>query len=311
MGDFSLLQHYDLHKSTDEITDKFRKNLIDKTCRFCNRKFPEVSFDTVPHIIPELFGRNDVTSNFECDLCNQLFQKFESDTSNMIQHYLGLLRIKTKNGIPIFQSKKSSNETSTFLKQIDNTVNLSFGTNLKDFKFDEDNKTLTVKFRTKNFRPFSVYKTFLKMGISLLTDEELKDNSHYLEFLNSNEPIKNGMQHWTAYRYMLKSKMHCEPKVNLYKAKETIQNNVVYPEYMLLINFSNIIFQFFLPISIKNMNEFNKDNQLKIELFPSFLLDDLAKLQNIEMYKLELSESDKVSITDTVVLQYEKTISAD
>ncbi len=124
-GEFSFLHHYDLHKSTTDIVDKFRKNPTGKTCRFCNKKSPEVSFDTIPHIIPELFGRNDLTSNFECDSCNQLFQKFECDTSNMIQHYLGLLRIKTKHGIPSFQSIKNCNEFSTYLKIKDNKLNQS------------------------------------------------------------------------------------------------------------------------------------------------------------------------------------------
>ncbi len=305
---FSLLQHYDLLRSTDDITTRFTKNLRDKTCRFCNKKSPDVSFDTIPHIIPQLFGRNNLTSNFECDNCNRQFQKCESDTSNMIQHYLGLLRIKTKNGIPVFQSNKSSTEESTFLRSVNNSIKLDFGTNLKDFEFDEENKTLTVKFRTKHFKPFSVYKTFLKMGISLLSDEEISGNSHYLEFLNSDEPIKNGMQYWTAHRYMLKSKMHVQPKVNLYKAKTTINGNRVYPEYMILINFSNIIFQFFLPVSSKNINEFDKANQLRIELFPSFLLEDLTRLRAIEMYNLDLSETNKIWITDKVVFHYNRAI---
>jgi hypothetical protein len=305
---FSFLQHYDLYKSTDGFTDKFIMNPVGKKCRFCNKSFPEVTFNTAPHIIPELFGRNALTSNFECDNCNQLFQPHESDTSNMIQHYLGLLAVKTKNGTPIFQSRKGLGESSTYLKSIGHNLNLNFGTNLKDFAFDENNKTLTVNFRTKNFRPFSVYKIFLKMGISLLTNEELEQNNHYLDFLKSELPIKNGMQYWYAHRYMLKSKMHPKPKVNLYKAKTTIFENIAYPEYMIILSFSNIMFQFFLPISINNINEFKKENKLTIELFPSFLLDDLTKLRKAEIFKFDMSEVKKVSITDTIAFHYNRII---
>lgn len=145
------------------------------------------------------------------------------------------------------------------------------------------------------------------MGISLLSDEELKANNHFLEFLHSDKPIQNGMQHWTTYRYMLKSKMHPKPKINLYKAKETIWNNNQYPEYMVLISFSNIMFQFFLPISIKNISEHKNGNQLTIELFPSFLLDDATRLKAIEIYRLELSKVEKVSVTDTIVFHYNRT----
>ncbi|WP_418219866.1 HNH endonuclease [Chryseolinea soli] len=199
-----LLKNYYLHKSVENLTERYIRDQTNKTCRYCHGKFPEVTFLTKPHIIPELFGRNSVTSNFECDDCNKRFQKYESDTSSMIQHYLGLLNIKTKNGVPTFQSIKKSGENSSVLRRDEHQVNLAFGTNANDFELDEENRILTIYFRTKKFMPYSVYRTFLKMGISLLTDDELSYNNHYLKLLNSEVPLKNGMQHWIAYRYVLK-----------------------------------------------------------------------------------------------------------
>ncbi|MBN8837684.1 MAG: hypothetical protein J0I09_10510 [Sphingobacteriia bacterium] len=301
----SFFDFYELHNSTNKILP-FRSSPSIKRCRFCNEQYPSVTFNNVPHLVPELFGRNNLTSNFECDKCNKKFQKFENDTATMIQHYLALLNIKTKKGTPTFQSVKIPYGNSTILKSINNSRNLNFGTNLNDFNYDEQEKSLTIKFRTKKFRPFSVYKIFLKMGLSLLTEEELKTNRHYFEFLNSEEPIMNGMQIWTIQRYMLKTKFHLIPNVNLYRAKKTLINNTEFPEYVLLINFANIIFQFFLPISIKNINEHNDENRLNLELFPSFVLDDITRLKEIDMYSLELNETNKISITDKVILYYEK-----
>ena len=274
----SFLNYYELIKSTNDFKSVFTKEQSGKTCRFCNQSFPIVSFTNTPHIMPELFGRNNMTSNFECDECNKRFQKFETDTSTMIQHYVSLLNIKTKKGVPTFQSIKNEEHYSTTLKSINNQLNLNFRTNLTDFKSNEEDKTLTVNFRTKKFSPFSVYKTFLKIGISLLTDEELKENNHYIDFLDSEEPIMNGMQVWNSYRYMLKTKYYTTPIAYLYKAKKTLIENEVFPEYVLLICFSNMIFQFFLPISNKNIQEYNKQDKLRIELFPSFLYDDINKL---------------------------------
>lgn len=301
-----MLPNYDLYKSTDDFLEKYTPDQGNKVCRYCQKKYPEVTFATKPHIVPELFGHNAITCNFECDDCNKKFQKYESDVANMIQHYLGLLNIKTKNGIPIFQSKKSVGENSTYLRREGLNVNLKFGTNLRDFEFNEHENTLTVYFRTKNFRAFSVYKTFLKIGISLLTADEVKINSHYLDFLNSEEPIKNGMQHWIAYRYMLKTKYHQDPRVNLYKAKQTLIGKKAYPEYMIVVNFANIVFQFFLPISAKNIKEFNPVNSLTIELFPAFLLEDIERINKIDIYQLDLSVTDKASVTDKIVLYYQR-----
>jgi hypothetical protein len=300
-----LLPNYDLHKSTDNILEKFSSDQEAKICRYCHRKYPDATFASKPHLIPELFGRNSITCNFECDDCNTRFQKFESDASHMIQHYLGLLNIPTKNGVPVFQSGKTADQKSTTLKRDGLDVQLNFGRNAQDFKIDQDRNTLTVYFRTKNFRPFSVYKLFLKMGISLLTEGELNANEHYFDFLNSEKPIENGMQHWTAYRYMLKTKYHDKPKVNLYRAKQTLIGKKAYPEYMLLLNFSNIVFQFFLPVSTKNLKEFSQKNGLTIELFPAFLLEDITRLKEVDIHQLDLSKTDKGSITDKVVLYYD------
>jgi hypothetical protein len=105
---------------------------------------------------------------------------------------------------------------------------------------------------------------------------------------------------------MLKTKYYAIPRADLYKAKKTLINNEVFPEYVLLISFSNIIFQFFLPISNKNIQEYNKQDKLRIEVFPSFLYDDITKLKAVEMSNLDLAEIKKVSITDKVILYYDR-----
>ncbi|MBS1509369.1 MAG: hypothetical protein JST86_00895 [Bacteroidetes bacterium] len=297
----SFFDFYNLHKSTDDLTDSYSKTPATKKCRFCQKAYPDVLFDKIPHVIPEFFGRNSVTSNFECDECNKLFQAYETDTATMIQHYLALLNIKSKKGVPVFQSKKDQGSYSTTL----NNRNLYFGTNAEDYQFDDEQKTLTVNFRTKKFRPFSVYKIFLKMGISLLTEEELNENSHYLYFLNSKEPIDNGLQIWTAHRYMFKTKYYQTPKINLYKAKQTLIDKSEFPEFVLLINFANIVIQFFMPISKRNMEEHKYEHQLRLELFPAFVLDDITRLKQIDTYYFDLMETEKVSITDKVVLHYD------
>lgn len=305
----SFFDFYELYKSSDDINGKFINNPNDKTCRFCQKSYPDVSFDNIPHIVPELFGKNNVTSNFECDSCNKDFQKYESDTSTMILHYLALLSMRTKNGIPVFQSKKDIDTFSTTLKTIGNNRNLNFGTNLDDFKFNEEEKTLTVKFRTRNFRPFSVYKVFLKIAISLLNEDDLKANQHFLDFLHSEEPINNGMQRWTVHRYMFKAKYFLSPYANLYKAKNTLIGNVAFPEYVLLINFANVVFQFFLPISYKNATEHKKEHELRLELFPAFVLDDVTRLKFVDSYMMELNEMSKVSVTDKIVFHYDGVVS--
>lgn len=302
----SFSEHYELHRSIDDVAETFLKSPANKHCKFCNKPYPDVSFDNVPHIIPELFGRNKWTSNFECDLCNEKFQKFEVHTATMTQHYLSILQIKTKNGIPTFQSFKKPYEFATVIKTIEGNLSFNFGANLGDFQFNEENNSVSFFLKTKRFRPFFVYKTFLKIGLSLLTREELETNDHYHHFLESEVPIKNGMQFWRTFRYILKTKYYSVPKANLYKAKNTIDGKTVYPEYILILYFANVVFQFFLPISKKNIIEHSNDNNLVIEMFPSFALDDIASLSSIEIHNLELNETKPSSMTDSMTFYYDR-----
>lgn len=302
----SFFDLYEFINSTKKLEEKFIKDPIDKKCRFCQKAYPEVSFETIPHLIPELFGRNNHVSNFECDNCNREFQKHETDTSTLIQHYLALLNLKTKRGVPNFQSLKNQQTQSTTINIVNDQPNIYFGNNLQDFEYDEEEKSLLINLRTRRFRPYSVYKIFLKIAISLMTEQELKENIHYLEFLNAPTPIKNGMQQWDVFSYRLKTKMHPKPTVNLYKAKETLIDNKAYPEHVLLVNVASLIYQFFLPISKKNMDEHQPKNRLILDMFPSFILDGTRIIKFDDYRKMDLSETELVSITDDLKLYYER-----
>lgn len=301
-----FLEHYELHRSIKDVAESFVKSPENKACRFCNKAYPEVSFNTIPHIIPELFGRNKLISNFECDECNKRFQKVETDTSTMVQHYLSILRLKTKNGVPTFQSYKKPHEHPTTIKSVDEMLSLHFGKNLDHFKYDEENKSISLFLKTRKFRPFYVYKTFLKIGLSLLNDEELVENHHYLNYLNSDEPINNGSQLWSTFRYILKTKYYTTPQAILYKAKNTIVGNIPFPEYILIVCFANVVFQFFLPISKRNISELSSGDKLAIIRFPSYGFEDLQRLKKVEIHELDLSENNQISITDTITLYYDR-----
>lgn len=302
----SFFDFYELLQSSFDLTEKYVKDPEGKVCRFCLKSYPDVSFANLPHIVPELFGRNSSSSNFECDECNSKFQKNESDVSTMIQHYLAMTGVKSKKGVPNFQSQKDTDSYSTRAKRTDRHLNLNFGNNLDDFKFDEDAKTLAVFFRTKKFRPFSVYKILLKIGISLLPEEELNINNHFRDFLNAVEPIRNGMQIYTASRYMLRTGYVQIPNAQLYKAKETLIGNTVYPEYVIVINFANIILQMCLPIAFKNHSIHDPSQNLVFEMFPSFAREDIRRLSKIEMFQFEMDDTRKVSITDKIILHYDR-----
>src|SRR5688572_3441102 len=48
----------------------------ERTCRFCNKSMPEVTFKKDAHTISQLTGNRHLVSDFECDTCNDLFSKY-------------------------------------------------------------------------------------------------------------------------------------------------------------------------------------------------------------------------------------------
>jgi len=319
LDQLSFLDNYDFYRSSNDLAQKYRRDPSEKVCRFCGKAYPETTFITIPHIVPELFGRNTVTSNEECDVCNQLFQPHETDTATMVQHYLTMLNIKTKKGVPGFQSRKKPREYATTFRIVDGQRKIHFDKNLYDFEIDELKKTFTVFFRTKNFRPYSVYRTFLKMAIAVLSANDLRMNPHYIQFLNSSEPIINGMQNYFAWRYVQKTKIYTQPSISLFKAKELVINENQYPEFVAILYFANVVWQMFLPISKKNIEKYTLGQGLTFLHYPSFMLENMAYLQHvgfkyqnnsldiehIELHHLDLSTTEKISITDKMVLHYQ------
>lgn len=69
-----------------------------KTCRFCGKSEPEVSFKNAAHIIPECTGNHFLASNYECDACNKFFGRYlESEYSNYFLFYHNASGISGKN----------------------------------------------------------------------------------------------------------------------------------------------------------------------------------------------------------------------
>ena len=55
-----FLDKFEKISSTDNFEKKFVRG-IDKTCKFCSKTSNETTFNNVPHVIPELFGKNKDT----------------------------------------------------------------------------------------------------------------------------------------------------------------------------------------------------------------------------------------------------------
>lgn len=270
----SFLDKYQEISSSNDFKGKFNKS-AEKVCKFCSKSSTETAFTNIPHVIPELLGRNNYTSNEECDTCNELFGKFETDLANYISPYQTLIGQKTKKKVPSFQSRKKRNEKPTTIKYVDGKPNICFKNNLSDFQYDYDNKLLSVSLKKKKFVPINVYKSLVKIGLSLCPKNELNEFKRTIEWLSINDNSKNITYDipLILYRTRFSSKYYSKPFATLYKRKSEITKNIYEPKLCVVIYSGVLVFQLFIPFCIEIESIHPENYQLVNELYPAFMLD--------------------------------------
>ena len=78
-----------------------------RTCRFCRRAVPEVTFNSRAHTVPESMGNKSLLSKNECDECNQFFaQQYDDHLSKRFMLMRATSQIRGKNGVPTYKDKE-------------------------------------------------------------------------------------------------------------------------------------------------------------------------------------------------------------
>lgn len=286
----TFLEKYQLISSTENFKGKFNIS-IDKTCKFCQKTSKENTFKNIPHVIPELLGKNNYTSNDECDNCNKLFGEYETDLANYISPYQTLIGQKTKSKIPNFQNRKDLNEKSTTIKYINGKPNINFNNNLSDFHYDSLNKQLSINLKKKKFIPINVYKSLVKIGLSLCPIIELKEYTKTIEWLaekDNNEKIIYDIP-LNLFRTRFANKYYEKPFATLYKRKSEIINNIYEPKLCLIVCSGVLVFQLFIPFCIETEKINPEKYKLVNEIYPAFLLNlDFKGKEKINIKPSEL-----------------------
>lgn len=188
--------HYDiigqwLLRPSDKIT------LGDKSiriCRFCGKKSPEVTFKKVAHAIPESLGNKSIESAYECDTCNEEFGNgIENDLGNWSKPMRTLTRIRGKSGVPTL--KKGGDGLGWRIEYDQRVLNITAHEDDPIFEVDEEKKQVTFKLKRDSYTPVAVLKAFMKIGLTLLPEEEVgnfrslmnwvREKDHNKPYLNS------------------------------------------------------------------------------------------------------------------------------
>jgi hypothetical protein len=125
-----------------------------KVCRFCGKTDRETTFENKSHVVPKFLGNFLVLSNFECDVCNAYFSRYETE----LEKYVKIPLIANKNDQLKDRTAKNISRINGVIERIGEKEIVEFNS-------------------------ISVLKIFLKFAYSMLLDDELKDYTHIKKIL--------------------------------------------------------------------------------------------------------------------------------
>lgn len=287
----SFFDTYELETiAGDSKTKLYLGNKDEQACRFCNRNKNEVTFKSDAHVIPQFMGNKNLLSYFECDRCNTLFSKYEDSFAN----FFGITRTFSQiqgqsNKVPKYKDPKTGLEV--FLT--DTGIQMTTIGEKNVFKIDEESKSVEIITERPGYIPIHIPKTIIKIGLSLLPDDEVLDYDQARRFIIQKEKdgffIDNTLLRIFGYFIPGPPKFR-KPFVQLYRRKDEVSK--LCPYRQVILYYSNYCFQMTLPFSENDIHLQGKDIQLPI--FP--LLIDKSHFEKYGEYQqlnLNLTSNEK------------------
>ncbi|EDZ57027.1 transcriptional regulator, AbrB family protein [Bacillus cereus H3081.97] len=210
-------------------------------CRFCGRKKGEVKFRKEAHAISELLGNHMLFLNDECDDCNQLFSKWENDLGNYLHFWRSATMQAGKRKSPKYKNTSfqmgESTEGRLLIKEFTNNSYTTLNT---------ENKTITIKGVQQSYIPSGVYKSFVKMALSLIPKEQIKNFDKTIEWLLDDQlKIKPNSQLILIEQFVPGPKPY--PNVQMLAFSRKTNKKTNNPYYVFLLCYSNFVYQIYVP----------------------------------------------------------------
>lgn len=256
----------------DELHKRPLKPKAERVCRFCKTTYGKdgEKFKSLAHLLPHLIGNENLFSDFECDKCNSLFGKYE----NNLAYFLGVSRAMSIENAKKGKLKfKSPDKTFIVNKDEESDVpKLRIESHEEEndhFTLDHENKKVTFHTKRHSYNPHKVWKSFLKMGLSILPDQYVDDYELAFAILKSKK--KNNEKDNPIYKmnmYVHPGPAFPSPLVILFERKNKAD---LAPMHIACIMFQNYTYQMVLPFSKQDKELYNGKTVITIPVMPPFI----------------------------------------
>tara|TARA_R110001599_G_scaffold84914_1_gene228310 strand:+ start:263 stop:1144 length:882 start_codon:yes stop_codon:yes gene_type:complete len=233
LGTFEKIYETINHSEDFRLSDS-EKNI----CRFCGETDIN-KFKSKAHVVPEFTGAR-ILYKCECDSCNNLFSKYERDLSL----FGGIKNIIS--GVKGKKFPKHIDRDNKFYAQSNKERVFQIFSQGENDGIKIQNGQLELSSMTQKFRPRFVQKALVKIGMSLMPQEELYKFSKTLEWLAV--PQDNFSIDKHPMSLLLEREVSVPQKKPLaILSRRTLPQNS--PEYFLLFFYSFFAYQLSIPFN--------------------------------------------------------------
>ena len=293
----SILKDYDivaLKRIRKESKQEFLTDSVTKTCRYCGRSYPQVSFKKRAHTIPEFTGNKKLFSKYECDACNEdYFNLFDNEFANFMLPFNTLSGIVVKkNKIPKYKQK--GEPIIEFL-----TDKLSISKVSDSVVGNIDISPLEIVIKLPAYIPEYIYRCLIKIGLGIIPEKDLpafNPTKKWLMNLNCQPNIQPSMIFSTYPNSLQMNEIVCSVLKRKSSCTKTFSSTILF------LSYSNYAFQTYFPINSKE--EANIDIHVFPYIYPTTidLNKDHAPLRTfnqIDLNSREKKTDEKITITIT------------
>ncbi|SMP18134.1 hypothetical protein [Chryseobacterium profundimaris] len=237
LEEYTIIESVEIHEN-DPSKKIYLGEKDNRTCRFCQKKHPQTSFKNVSHTVPEFLSNKSLLSYYECDVCNNYFSMFDSEFARILLPFNTFSSTKNKKN----KTPKFNNGLEIF-EDVNSIINIK---NLPDNIIGDPNN-IEFELETPTYIPNYVYRSLIKMGISVIGNDKINNYRSEIAWLMSltSDTITESSMIFSLFPFARPTnKIRCivlERKVN-------VSRNI--PKTLMSLSYKNFSFQTFFPLHI-------------------------------------------------------------
>lgn len=213
-----------------------------RTCRYCLRSYPDVSFNQVAHTISEALGNKTIITNTECDDCNNRYGTgIEMDCANYHNFLRRLYNIKGKG------PAKDGGTNFKIDHNEDGEIKIGIVMTNDEIEKFTDISEQTGRFIfplriSQKYKPINIYRALCKYSLGILDDNDIPKFRSTIEWMDGKRKFvplpKVAMLFPTHFRLS-------NPRISILQRYSDVET---LPKAIGIVEFADIAYCFIIPV---------------------------------------------------------------